>query len=131
MTSSHSALSYGMFKLEIRVKFKKGFFSMQVHMLHILRRRCVKTVVEYKKMTGEYHFPSHLSEMASVSFKVAKKAIMFVSCDSKSLYKSRGDEDSEYDPMKLLMNDQFFCLVCTIMNKMDLCIVVLLNSRIF
>ena len=38
-------------------------------------------------MTGKYPLPSHLSEMVSVSFKVAKKAILFVSGESESLYK--------------------------------------------
>ena len=33
----------------------------------------VKTVIEYKEMTGEYPRPSHLSEMVSVSFKVPIK----------------------------------------------------------
>ena len=49
-----------------------------------------KTVVEYKKMTREDHLPSHLSKMASVSFKVVKKVIMFVSGDSNSLHKPSG-----------------------------------------
>ena len=69
-----------------------------------------KTVIEYKEMTGEYPRPSHLSEMVSVSFKVAKKALMFVSGESKSLYKPRGHGFSGKGSMKLSMIDQFFLL---------------------
>ena len=67
-----------------------------------------KTVIEYKKMTGKYPLPSHLSEMVSVIFKVAKKAILFVSGESKSLYKPRGHGFSGKGSMKLSMIDQFF-----------------------
>ena len=46
-----------------------------------------KAVIEYKKMTGDYPLPSHLSEIVSVSFKVAKKAILFVSGETTSFHK--------------------------------------------
>jgi len=69
-----------------------------------------KTVIEHKKMTGEYPLPSHLSEKVSVSFKVAKKAISFVSGESKSLYKPRGHGYTGNGSMKLSMIDQFFLL---------------------
>ena len=61
-------------------------------------------------MTGEYPLPSHLSEIVSVSFKVAKKALLFVSGESKSLYKPRGHVFSGKGSMKLSMIDQFFLL---------------------
>ena len=61
-------------------------------------------------MNGEYPLPSHLSEIVSVSFKVAKKALLFVSGESKSLYKPRGHEFSGKGSMKLSMIDQFFLL---------------------
>ena len=67
-----------------------------------------KTMIECKKTAGEYPLPSHLSEMISVSFKVAKKAILFVSGESKSLYKPRGHGFSGKGSMKLSMIDQFF-----------------------
>ena len=34
-----------------------------------------KTAVKFKKTTGEYPLPSHLSDIALVSFKVAKKQL--------------------------------------------------------
>ena len=61
-------------------------------------------------MTGEYPLPSHLSEMVSVSFKVAKKALLFVSGESKSLYKPREHGFSGKGSMKPLMIDQFFLI---------------------
>ena len=61
-------------------------------------------------MTREYPLPSHLSEMFSVSFKVTRKAILFVSGESESLYKSRGHGFSGKGSMKLSMMNQFFLL---------------------
>ena len=62
-----------------------------------------KTIIKYKNMTGECPLPSHLPEMVSVSFKVAKKAILFVSGESKSLYKPRGHVYSGKGSMKQLI----------------------------
>ena len=53
---------------------------------------------------------SHLSEIVSVSFKVAKKAILFASGETTSLYKHRGHGFSGKGSMKLTMVDQFFLL---------------------
>ena len=69
-----------------------------------------KSVIEYKKMTGEFPLPSHLSEKVSVSFKVAKKAIQFVSGETTPLHKPRGHGFSGKGSMKLSMVDQFFLL---------------------
>ena len=69
-----------------------------------------KAVIEYKKMTGDYPLPSHLSEIVSVSFKVAKKAILFVSGETTLLHKPRGHGFSGKGSMKLTMVDQFFLL---------------------
>ena len=91
-----------------------------------------KTVIEFKEITGEYPRPSHLSEMVSVSFKVAKKAMLFASWETTSLYKPRGHGFSGKGSMKLSMVDQFFfCSVCTMRNRVDLCIATLLNSTNF
>ena len=44
---------------------KKYSVEMYIHIF--------KTFIKNKKMTREYHFPSHLSEIYSVNFKLAKK----------------------------------------------------------
>ena len=90
-----------------------------------------KTIIEHKRMTGEYPLPSHLSEKVSVSFKVAKKAISFVSGESKSLYKPRGHGYTGNGSMKLSMIDQFFCSVSIMRNRVDLYIVMLPNNTNF
>ena len=83
------------------------------------------------KMTGENPLPSHLSEIVSVSFKVVKKAIMFVSGESKSLYKPRGHGFSGKGSIKLSMMDQFFLLSLYNRNQVDLSIATLQNSTNF
>ena len=50
--------------------------------------------IEYNKRVRVFPLPSHLSEMASVSFKVNKKAIMFVFGRNGILHKPHGNEDS-------------------------------------
>ena len=62
-------------------------------------------------MIREYHLPIHLSQMASVSFKVVKKVRMFVSGDSNSPHKPSGHGYSGEGSIKLSMLDQFFLLV--------------------
>lgn len=69
-----------------------------------------KDAVKYKQSTGAYPLPSHLSEMTSVSFKVAKKVILFVSGQSENLHKPSGHGYSGKGSMKLSMMDQFFLL---------------------
>ena len=69
-----------------------------------------KTAVKFKKTTGEYPLPSHLSDIALVTFKVANKAIIFVAGNSKSLHKPRGHTYSGKGSLKLSMIDQFFLL---------------------
>ena len=69
-----------------------------------------KIAIEYKEEVGVFPLPSHLAEMASVSFKVAKKAIMFISGSNEVLHKSSGHGYSGKGSMKLSMTDQFFLL---------------------
>ena len=49
-----------------------------------------KAAFEVRKRTGKFPLPSHLSEMTSVTFKVAKKAIKFASSESELLHKPCG-----------------------------------------
>ena len=69
-----------------------------------------KVAVEYRKVTGVYPLPAHLSKMTSVSFKVAKKALMYVSRESDVLHRPSGHGYSGVGSMKLTMTDQFFLL---------------------
>ena len=49
-----------------------------------------KIALDYKEEVGDFPLPYHLAEMASVSFKVAKKSIMFISGSNEVLHKSSG-----------------------------------------
>ena len=90
-----------------------------------------KIAVEYREEVGVLPLPSHLAEMASVSFKVTKKAIMFISERNKLLHKSSGHGYSGKGSMKLSMTDQFFCLVCTAKIQVGHCIAMLKNFTPF
>ena len=67
-----------------------------------------KIAVEYREEVGVLPLPSHLAEMASVSFKVAKKAIMFISGRNELLHKSSGHGYCGKGSMKLSMTNHFF-----------------------
>ena len=69
-----------------------------------------KAAFTYRKMTGELPLPSHLSEMTSVTFKVAKKVILVASGERKSLHKPSGHGFEGNGAMKLSMSDQLFLL---------------------
>ena len=87
-----------------------------------------KVAVEYKNTVGVYPLPSHLSKMTSVSFKVAKKALRYVSGESTVLHKPSGHGHSGIGSMKLTMTDQFYLLglyhqdpsapLCAYVNKL-------------
>ena len=69
-----------------------------------------KIALEYRNEVGVFPRPNRLSEMACVSFKVAKKAIMFISGENELLHKPSGHGYSGRGSMKLSMTDQFFLL---------------------
>ena len=90
-----------------------------------------KVAVEYRKVTGVYPLPAHLSKMTSVSIKVAKKALMYISRESDFLHKPSGHGYSGVGSMKLTMTDQFFYWVCTIRTQVHRCTHTLPNSTLF
>ena len=69
-----------------------------------------KVAIKYKKVTGRFPLPSHLSKMTCVSFKVAKKAILYMQGDIVSLHKPSGHGYSGTGSIKLTMADQLFLL---------------------
>ena len=69
-----------------------------------------KVAVKYKKVVGVYPLPTHLSKMTLVSFKVAKKALKYISGESAVLHKPSGYGHSGIGSMKLTMTNQFYLL---------------------
>lgn len=69
-----------------------------------------RVAIEYRKVVGVFPLPAHLSEMTSISFKVAKKALLYVSGENDALHKPSGHGYSGYGSMTLSMTDQFFLL---------------------
>ena len=67
-----------------------------------------KIALEYRNEVGVFPHPYRLSEMACVSFKVAKKAILFISGENEHLHRPSGHGYSGRGSMKLSMTDQFF-----------------------
>ena len=70
----------------------------------------LKIAVEYREEVGVLPLPSHLAEMALVSFKVSKKAIMFIFGRNELLQKPSGHGYCGKGSMKLSKSDQFFLL---------------------
>ena len=69
-----------------------------------------KITVEYREYVGVLSLPSHLTEMASVSFKAAKKAIVSISGKNELLHKSSGHGYCGKGSRKLSMIDKFILL---------------------
>ena len=68
-----------------------------------------KVVIKYKEVTGQFPLPTHLSKMTCVSFKVTKKAIMYMKGGIDSLHKPSDHSYSSAGFIKPTMADQL-CL---------------------
>ena len=90
-----------------------------------------KIALEYRNEVGVFPYPYRLSEMACVSFKVAKKAILFISGENELLHKPSGHGYSGKGSIKLSMTDQFFCLGCTANTQVGICTVMYTNFTLF
>ena len=70
----------------------------------------MKVAIKYKKVTGRLPLPTHLSKMTCVSFKVAKKAILYMQGGIDSLHRPSGHGYSRAGSIKLTMADKLFLL---------------------
>ena len=69
-----------------------------------------KVAYGYKKAVGTFPLPAHLSHMTCVSFKVAQKALLYISGENDVLHRPSGHGYSGFGSMKLSMTDQYFLL---------------------